>query len=199
MKKSTVWLMVFVGILVLATGITCCSMFMSTSSASAKEVNLETLTEAYAAHAATGSDDLKVFEARVNKPDIYSGKEPIKVLMDNKGTVIGYKDVDPTAGMQAKDAVMFRLDAEKETENVVAQDHSNRYYRRHSPGLFTSVLMMHMLTSQRSHYGGRYYRSPTSAVFQKSGYYRSSGTSRSVRSGSSGTRRPMGGGFGSGK
>lgn len=186
--------MILSGTLVLAAVLVCC---MGSSDAEAKEVNLEPLTQAYAKYVGTGSDDLKVFEDRVNKPDIYTGKEPLKVLMDEKGTVVGYKDVDPAVGIQSKDTVMFRLDAEKETQNVVASDRSNRYYRHHSPGIFTTVMMMHMLTSQRRHYGGGYYRSPAATTWQKSGYYRSSG--RSIRSGSSGTRRPMGGGFGSGK
>jgi hypothetical protein len=198
MKNSTMWLVVFGGIIAVASVIALVSAF-SGSSDKGNDVDLEALTEAYAKYAGTGSDDLKVFEARVNKSDIYTGKEPIKVLMDEQGTVIGYKDLDPAQGIQPKDTVVFRLDAEKETQNVVAQDNSHRYYRRHSPGLFTSVMMMHMLTSQRRHYGGGYYRAPSSAIWQKSGYHRSSTFGRSVRSGSSGTRRPMGGGFGSGK
>lgn len=188
--------MILMGALGLAFVIGCCGLMLGGED-TGKEVNLEPLTEAYAKYVGTGSDDLKIFEARVNKPDIYTGKEPLKVQMDSKGTVIGYKDLDPAVGIQPKDIVMFRLDAEKETQNVVASDRSNRYYRRHSPGIFTTVMMMHMLTSQRRHYGGGYYRSSANTRWQKPGYYRSS--SRSVRSGSSGTRRSVGGGFGSGK
>lgn len=199
MKNSTLWLIVFGGFIAVAAVVGLFSALMSGSDIKGNEVNLETLTQAYTKHAATGSDDLAPFEARVNQPDIYSGPEPIKVLMDEKGTVVGYKDIDPTKGIQPADTVVFRLDAEKETQNVVAQDQSKRYYRHHSPGLFTSVMLMHMLTSQRSHYRGGYYQSPRSAIWQKSGYHRSSSFGRSVRSGSSGTRRPIGGGFGSGK
>jgi len=150
MKNSTLWLVVFGGFIAVAGVIALVSAF-SGSAGDGNEIDLEALTEAYAKYVGTGSDDLKVFEARVNKSDIYTGKEPVKVLMDEQGTVIGYKDIDPAKGIQPKDTVVFRLDAEKETQYVVAQDRSHRYYRRHSPGLFTSVMMMHMLTSQRTY------------------------------------------------
>ncbi len=195
MKQSTIWLAVFVAFLGLAVAVGCCSSLLNSSEAQAKEVKLQPLTDAYAKYVATGSDDLKVFETRVNKPDIYTGKEPVKVMLDEKGTVVGYKDIDPKPGIQPKDSVVFKLDAENETQDVIASDRSSRTYRRHSPGLFTSVMMMHMLTSQRRHYGGRYYRSPRPVATPASSYK----SNRSVRSGSSGTRRSVGGGFGSGK
>jgi hypothetical protein len=210
MKKSSMWLGIFVGTLILISVVACCTFIPSATNsndvyAAGSEVNLEELTKAYENYVKTGKKDVTGFESVVNRPPVYMGKERVSVKMNDAGSVVGYKDDNGQVGYQQSDTQVFVIDADKENEQLVAKDRDNRYYRHRSPGLFTYALMGYMIGSQRSYYGGRYYRPPAGAKYVRSGYHNrlrsssSSSSSRSFRSGSSGTRRRSGGGFGFGK
>ncbi|MEZ4461063.1 MAG: hypothetical protein R3E66_15335 [bacterium] len=221
MKKSTMWLAIFVGAMVLSFGMCVCSLTSGSSAkpARAGDIDLEAVTVAYAAHVQSGSKDLKDFEARINQPNVYAGSGHVSTVIDDRGTVVGYVESNQQPGYQGTDDLVFRLDAEKQTSDLVASDRSSRYYRHHSPGIFETYLMLRMLDNQRGFYGGRYYQAPSTVNYQSRGYFRKrprtvdtygSGSStsssssrstgsRSVRTGSSGTRRSTGGGFGFGK
>lgn len=202
------WLAILVGALVLSFGLCVCSLSSGRSTTNG-EIDLEAVSRAYAGHVASGSRDLKSFEQRINKPEIYKGKGYVNAVMDGSGTVIGYVDKDNVPGYQkSNDIVVFRLEAEHESQSLVANDAHNHYYRHRSPSIFQTYLMLRMLDNQRGYYGGRYYRAPTGVSYVSPGYFHrppvstsrgySSG-SKSIRTGSSGTRRSTGGGFGSGK
>ena len=198
------WLGILVGTVLMISVVACCTFMPSGTNdayAAGAEVNLEVLTKAYADHVRSESKDLSAFETRVNKPDIYSGKEYVRVTMNEQGSVVGYTDDNGQAGYQPTDNQVFVVDADKESQQLVARDRGNRHYGMRTSDIFTFYLMSRMLSTQRGYYGGRYYRPPTSAKWVQSGYHtrlKSSSSSRSTRSGSSGTRRGAGG-FGSGK
>lgn len=209
MKKSSMWLGIFVGTLMLISVVACCTFIPSATNtndvyAAGSEVDLEALTKAYEGYVKTGKEDVSGFEETVNRPPVYTGKDRVSVKINEAGSVVGYKDDNGQTGYQSTDSQVFVIDADKENEQLVAKDRDNRHYRHRTPGLFTYALMGYMIGSQRSYYGGRYYRAPASAKYVKSGYHSrlkssSSRSSRSFRSGSSGTKRRSGGGFGSGK
>lgn len=208
MKKSSVWLGVLVATILVIGALAAMTIVSSLSGnsdahASETEVNLEALTVAYADHVKSGSQDLASFEQRVNRPDIYDGPDYVRVTMDNKGSVIGYVDDNQSPGYQESDKRVFNLEAEKETESIVANDRNDRYYRSHTPGIFHYLLISQMISSQRGYYGGRYYTAPTTARYMPSGYHQrlkaSRPSSNSARSGSYGTRRTSGGSVGFGK
>lgn len=207
MKKSSMWLGIFAGTIILIAMVACCTFAPSATNSSnvyanESEVNLENLTAAFEKHAKGGTKDLTAFEKEVNTSSIYSGKGYVRVTMDDKGSVIGYKDDNGTPGFQTADSRVFALDIEPEKEKIVARDRHDRYYGRRSSGIGTYMLIGYMMGNQRRAYGGRYYSAPANTKFQKSGYHNrlksKSSSSRSFRSGSSGSRRGSGG-FGSGK
>lgn len=204
-KTSNLILAGGVAVAVCLTVILVFMVFSSDAKADEADVNLEALTKAYEQHVKSGSKDLRTFETRVNQPDIYSGTDRVSVQLDQKGTLVGFVDNDGTPGYQATDTLVFNLEAEKESEKIVANDRQQRYYSYHSPGIFHYYLISRMLTNQHSYYGGRYYRAPSSARYVKSGYHSrlkrsvGSSSSRSVRSGSFGSRRSSGGSSGFGK
>lgn len=205
MKKSTIWLIVGIGALVLAGIVGCCALgstgddsTTTTSATTAGEVNLEELAKAYKRYIKKGNKDINGFERIVNSDkDIYKGSEPVRVTIDDKGQVVGYKNKDNKPGYdKAADEMVFTLNAEKDKKRIVATDRRRRHYGLSAGDIFGLYLISRMLDTQRSYYGGRYYRAPRSGNWVRSGYYR---RSRSVRSGSRGRSRSRGGGFGFGK
>ena len=218
MKKSTIWLIVGIISIIMLSVVGCCTLGLvlgdsdsnvSSSAVASTQINLEKLTKAFEDYVNQGSKDLNQFEKTVNdkSKDIYDGPGHVDVTMGKSGAVIGYKNknTEPTYEKDADEKV-FELNVDKKDKRVVARDRHNHYYRhRPSSGFFTGYLVGSMLSSQRSYYGGRYYRAPSNVRYQRSGYYsrvRSGSRSRSFRSGSrsrssrSGSRS---GGFGFGK
>ncbi len=208
MKKSSVWLGVLLATLLVIGALAAMTVASSMSGnndahASEAEINLEALTQAYTDHVKSESKDLTAFEQRVNRPDIYDGPDYVRVTMDDKGTVIGYVDDNQAPGYQESDTTVFNLEAEKETESIVASDRHHHYYRSPSSMIFNYLLISHMLSSQHRYYGGRYYSAPATARYMPSGYHQrlkaSRSSSNSARSGSYGSRRTSGGSSGFGK
>lgn len=208
MKKSSVWLGVLLATLLVIGALVAMTVASSMSGnndahASEAEVNLEALTQAYADHVKSESKDLAAFEERVNRPDIYDGPDYVRVTMDEKGSVVGYVDDNQSPGYQETDTRVFNLEAEKETESIVANDRNDRYYRSYAPSIFHYYLISRMMTSQHGFYGGRYYSAPATARYMPSGYHQrlkaSRSSSNSARSGSYGSRRTSGGSSGFGK
>ena len=202
-KSSHIWLAIGLGSAVMIVAFLALALFSSgTASAEEADVNLETLTEAYATYVRSDAQDLSGFEARVNQPDIYSGTDRVSVSMDEKGTVIGYVEDNGQPGYQPSDSLVFNLEAEKETESIVANDRQQRYYSYRAGDIFSIYLISRMMTSQHAFYGGRSYRAPASARYVQSGYHqrlRSASGSRSARTGSYGAKRTSGGSSGFGK
>ena len=189
-------------LLAMGTG---CDKKRATSVAASTDVNLEKLTKAFEDYVNQGSKDLNQFEKTVNdkSKDIYDGAGHVDVTLGKSGAVIGYKNknTEPTYEKDADEKV-FELNVDKKDKRVVARDSHNHYYRHRpsSSGFFTGMLVGNMLSSQRSYYGGRYYRAPSNVNYQRSGYYsRVRSRSRSVRSGSRSRSRSRSGGFGFGK
>jgi len=202
-KSSHVWL--FIGLASAAMIVAFVVLtLVSSGSAYAEEadVDLEALTEAYATYVRSDAQDLSGFEARVNQPDIYTGPDRVSVSMDEKGTVVGFVDDNGQPGYQESDTLVFNLEAEKETESIVANDRQQRYFAYRTGDIFTIYLISRMMTSQRAFYGGRTYRAPASARYVPSGYHqriRTASGSKSARTGSYGSKRTSGGSFGFGK
>ena len=198
MKKSTVWLIVGIGAVVMFMIVGCCTVSAivgkksgNTTAVAKSDIDLEKLTKAFETYVSGGAKDINGFEKVVNDKSkgIYKGKDTVKVTMDNKGAVMGYVDKDNAPGYtKGKDEVVFTMQAEKDKKRVVAYDRHRNYYghRSSSSGFFTGLLIGNMLTRQRGYYG-YYWRPPASARWRTTGYYnrmRSSyGRSRSYRSG----------------
>lgn len=211
MKKSTLWLVVGIGAVVMLMIVGCCGASMMMGDKKAKttigaadstQVDLEKLTKAFETYVGTGAKDINGFEKVINDKakGIYKGKDLVNVTMEKSGEVIGYTNKDATPGYtKGKDTMVFSLQAEKDTSRVVARDRRDNYYRHRSSnsGLFTGLLVGSMLTRQRGFYGGRYYRAPAGARFRKSGYYSRGRSSFGSRSSSRGFRSSSRSGFGS--
>ena len=211
MQKSTMWLGIFMGTLMVIAAVGCLTFASSATNsdnvyASESEVDLEELAKAYKTHVKSSSKDLVGFEERINKKDIYSGKGHVTVTMDKKGAVLGFVDDNGEAGYQPNDTQVFGIEADQEKKQIVTRDRYNRHYGLRATDVFGLYFMSRMLGGQRSYYNGGYYRSPSSARWVNSGYHkrlRSSSSfgsrSKSSRTGSMGSRRGSSGGFGSGK
>ena len=224
MKKSTMWLLVGIGSVVMLSVMACCAVgaFMPNSSSSSyntsvasSKIDLEKLTKEFESYVSQGNQDINGFEKAVNDKTkkIYTGTDHVDVTQTKSGSVVGYvnKDAEPTFDT-TKDEKLFELNVDEKQKQVVAHDRHDNYYRHRpsSSGFFTGLFIGNMLSSHRSYYPGGYYSPPSSARYHTSGYYNrartSSSSSRSYRSGSksssygSGSRSSYGsGGFGSGK
>ena len=217
MKKSTMWLLVGIGSVVMLSVMACCAVgafapsnnsSYNTSVASSK-IDLEKLTKEFETYVSQGNQDINGFEKAVNDKTkkIYTGTGHVDVTQTKSGAVVGYvnKDTEPTFD-KAKDEKLFELNVDEKKKQVVAHDRHDNYYRHRpsSSGFFTGLFIGNMMSSHRSYYPGGYYSAPSSARYRSSGYYN---RSRSYRSGSrssysSGSRSRSSygsGGFGSGK
>ena len=210
MKKSTLWLVVGIGAVVMLMIVGCCAVGATmgdkdggtTIGAASTQVDLEKLTKAFETYVGSGAKDINGFEKVINDKSkgIYKGTDKVDVTMEKSGAVVGYVDKDATPGYtEGKDTMVFTLQAEKDTNRVVARDRSNNYYgyRSNNSGLFTGLLIGSMLSRQRGYYGGSYYRAPASARFRKSGYFSRSRSSFGKRSSSRGFRSSSRSSFGS--
>ena len=220
MKKSTVWLVVGMGALMMVGVLACCGFFSlpSTSgpvttsgstSAAAADVDLEALTQAFKRHVEAGHKDLNAFEREVNKPEIYKGTGTVRVTLDDKGQVLGYVDEDSQPGFDAtRDRQVFALNVDPQEKRIVASDRYHRHYGLGMGDVLGIYFLSRMISGQRGYYPAGRWSAPRSGRWVTPGYYgRVRGSSPSSRSGSRrGTgwgapsrRSSSGGGFGFGK
>lgn len=206
MKKSTVWLGIFVGAIICTLAVLVCTIVPTTTGdadvyAAESAVDLEALAKSYKQHVKSGSKDLAAFEAEVNKPPVYHGSEKVEVTMDDSGSVIGYVEQSAPGYQKDQDKMVFALDADQQEKRIVARDNYHRHYGLSAGDVFGIYMISRMLDRQRGYYGGSYWRPSSNARWARPGYHgriRSS-FGRSHRSGSFGSRRSGSGGFGFGK
>jgi len=214
-SASNFWLVAFIICLALGMLVTCSAVCggssesgVSGGAAADPEVDLEAVVAEYKRHVKTGSEDLAGFEKAVNERKLYKGEGHVTAAFTKAGAVVGFVDADGNKKYsKTTDRLVFRLEADKPRQQLIASDRHRRHYRIGLGEIAGLYLMSRMFTMHHGFYGGWHnygYRS-----YQRPGYYRtwrpshrrgsSSSFGRSSRRSSWGSRSSgWGGGWGGG-
>ena len=130
MKKSTMWLLVGIGSVVMLSVMACCAVgaFVPSSSSSSyktsvasSNVDLEKLTKEFETYVNAGNQDINGFEKAVNDKSkkIYPGTGHVDVTQTKSGAVLGYvnKDTEPTFD-KLKDEKVFELNVDEKLDSM---------------------------------------------------------------------------------